>query len=494
MQTRHRIPTIFSIYMVDVLCCALGCVVLLWQVNFQEAEEQTALAKEQTLSASSALENLAKANLDLEDKTKQILRLTLDLESNLNLALTTKKKYDDALKAKAQLEALLSEKLLDLDNLSKKHTDLAKKNEDDAKKSAAELAEQLRQNFDLSKKIKEAQLLLAGLEKDLLARKGEVTTAARKVEDQKALLELAEIGRRKLEAQLDELRILGKLQLARSGTLESDLDRSRKELLAIAKQYQELLQAHAVLSGRLTTNGKDLDISKDLATKLMEEKLLLLKQAANMRKLADSRFAGIALTGNRVVFLVDMSGSMELVDENTLDPDKWPTVANTVGQVMQSLPDLKQYQVVLFSDKIRYVLGTEGKWIDYDPVSSVKATVEAIKAVKPKGGTNMHLAFQETFRYRGAGLDTVYFFSDGLPTSGEGLPADRSKLTDTQITDILGRHIRNSLKKDWNQPLAKRPRVRINTIGFFYESPEVGAFLWALAREHDGSFVGMSRP
>jgi hypothetical protein len=37
-------------------------------------------------------------------------------------------------------------------------------------------------------------------------------------------------------------------------------------------------------------------------------------------------------------------------------------------------------------------------------------------------------------------------------------------------------------------------RVRINSIGFFYESPEVGAFLWALSRENDGSFVGMSRP
>ena len=39
-----------------------------------------------------------------------------------------------------------------------------------------------------------------------------------------------------------------------------------------------------------------------------------------------------------------------------------------------------------------------------------------------------------------------------------------------------------------------RPRVRINAVGFFYESPEVGAFLWALARENDGSFVGMSKP
>ena len=42
MKTRHKIPAVFSIYMVDVLCCALGCVILLWQLYHQDAEEQAA--------------------------------------------------------------------------------------------------------------------------------------------------------------------------------------------------------------------------------------------------------------------------------------------------------------------------------------------------------------------------------------------------------------------------------------------------------------------
>ena len=37
MQTRHRVPTIFTLYMVDVFCCALGCVILLWLANAREA-------------------------------------------------------------------------------------------------------------------------------------------------------------------------------------------------------------------------------------------------------------------------------------------------------------------------------------------------------------------------------------------------------------------------------------------------------------------------
>ncbi len=33
MRVRHKIPSIFNLSMVDVLCCALGCVILLWLIN-----------------------------------------------------------------------------------------------------------------------------------------------------------------------------------------------------------------------------------------------------------------------------------------------------------------------------------------------------------------------------------------------------------------------------------------------------------------------------
>src|SRR4029453_14808668 len=44
MKTRHRIPSIFNLSMVDVLCCALGCVILLWLLNLREAKQRAALA------------------------------------------------------------------------------------------------------------------------------------------------------------------------------------------------------------------------------------------------------------------------------------------------------------------------------------------------------------------------------------------------------------------------------------------------------------------
>ena len=212
-----------------------------------------------------------------------------------------------------------------------------------------------------------------------------------------------------------------------------------------------------------------------------------------MREDGKHRFAGITLSGQNVLFLVDMSGSMAMTDENNLDPDKWPEVCGTVGKIMRSMPNLKKYQVILFSDKVRYPLGRNGRWLDFEIGATPRIVTNTLKAVKPKGETNMADVFEEAFRYRTDGMDTIYLVSDGLPNAGAGLPAESSNLSETQKTEYCSKYIRARLKNVLNRPNGDRSKVRINTIGFFFESPDVGAFLWALAREHDGSFVGMSK-
>jgi hypothetical protein len=208
---------------------------------------------------------------------------------------------------------------------------------------------------------------------------------------------------------------------------------------------------------------------------------------------AEQRFEGIALTGRSVLFLVDMSGSMDLVDEKTPDSAKWAGVRETLQKVMRSLPQLERFQVILFSDHTLYPMGSDGRWLTYDPKASVESVGKALAAVTPKGNTNMYMALDAAFRFRSQGLDTIYLLSDGLPNIGEGLSADQARtMSETQRTDVLSRAVRTALKTRWNAPLAGRPRVRINAVGFFYESPDVGAFLWALARENERTLCQQS--
>jgi hypothetical protein len=101
-----------------------------------------------------------------------------------------------------------------------------------------------------------------------------------------------------------------------------------------------------------------------------------------------------------------MSGSMELTDERTPAPGKWRAVRDTLAQLMKSLPELEKFQVILFSDRVTYPLGGDGRWLDYDAKSADRAGA-ALATVRPQGNTDLYSAFDAAFRLRDAGLDTV---------------------------------------------------------------------------------------
>jgi hypothetical protein len=515
MAIRHRVPTIFSIYMVDVLCCALGCVILLWQVSFQEAEQQTAEAKKQTqevmkqtLAAElrgnqlqESLDKLKNARLSISSLTSEIdsLKVALDAsqkkEVQVTLMLDDKRKALDAaeqlaLVRKKEYEALKETHALALAALEKfrgANKDLEAK----TNLAALELTEKLKANAALLLKIAAAEGRVKDLEKDLDDKTASLLLTGKKLDDRS--LKLSEVERLANLLGKEKLELLAKLKTAdlRVRIMESDLTRLLGESAETQKRMAELLKDKDALNARLSLSAKDLE---------------------KIRTASENRFAGITLTGKKVVFMVDMSGSMELTDLKTEDPDKWPFLCETIARILLSLLDVTHYQVILFSDRVSYPLANDGRWFEVkDKAKDAKAVADQLKAVKPKGPTNMYAAFEETFRFRAMGMDTIYVFSDGLPNDGPKVVVDLRKaelqkqpdgkgstlpnrqLTEQEITEAHAKYLRTKLKDDWNKTSPRAPKVRINTIGFFYESPDVGAFLWALAREHDGSFVGMNK-
>lgn len=460
MPVRHKIPTIFNIYMVDVLCCALGCVVLLWQVSYQDATDRGDALE-------TSLNDLKGAQLSLRSLHSEIDNLKVSLDSTQKKEVQVTLALDDTRKALDAAEKLALVRKKDYDVLRETHD------------FAQAAFEKLRSQF-----------------KDLESRSK--LTGTELTEKIKANVALAEkLGELEKAVQVlgkDNLETLAKLKTAnlRVRLLEDNLGRSQTEATESRKKVDALLKDKDAMNLRMTVSSKDIETLQAALAKLSAENLETIRKARLVQAAAQNRFAGITLTGRKVVFMVDMSGSMELTDENTADPDKWPLVCDTVARILESLLDVTHYQVILFSDKVRYPLGNEGRWIEVrDRDQDAKAIATQLKTMRPQGPTNMYAAFDEAFKLRPQGLDTIYVFSDGLPNDGPGLPTASGKLNESAITAALSKHLRGKLKDDWN---AKRPntsRVRINTIGFFYESPELGAFLWALSRENDGSFVGL---
>jgi hypothetical protein len=440
-------------WMLDVFCCALGCVTLLWLLNIREAKLEAARAST-AITDLAETRNVLVATKEEYDKTKKVLLADIEL-------------------LKGKLAAVVAERDETAKQLALSKTEVTE--------LSAKLATALTSIQDLDD-------LLARKQKDVkdLAAKLRVSTTS--AEELAKLLRQKERERDdvmaktvKLEEQLNDAD--AKLRSARK-----EVDAATNDLASMKKTGNELSQARSTIADL----QKKLDDSNAHIIDLQGDKKKLADKFDRLRIESESKFAGIAMTGKRVVFLVDISGSMKLVDEKTVAPAKWPTVCETVAKVMRSLPDLDQYQVVIFSRRADYLFGT-GEWLPYKGEESIKKVHDALRATEPVGDTNMYAAFDLAFRLKPAGLDTIYLFSDGLPTSGVGLTPEQQKLSDDKQTEILSNYIRQTMGRTWN-PKTAAQRVRINCLGFFYESPEVGAFLWALARENEGSFVGMSKP
>ncbi len=481
MKTRRTSPTLVSMWMLDVFCCALGCVIMLWVLESLSSTEHAKKAKTAVVQLNSTrLELVAtkeqlqsterKLSGTIDELQTQLATLTTDLSTvkkNLAVATTDVKTLQTAL-AGATEELADSKKALTLktDDLTDAKSKLAKTETrvqslidslQKKEKTAAELATQVRIATEAEAIL---QKMLADRKADYEALASQKKMADDRLTDIDAKFRMLEKESKDTTAAL-----------AMSKKSEGELGLARTTIKDLQKKIDD-------------TNASIIDLQGD--------KKKLADKVDQLRIESENKFAGIAMTGKRVVFLIDISGSMKLLDEKTSAPNKWPIVIETVGKVMRTIPDLEKFQCVVFSRDSKYLFG-RGEWQDYRGEASLKRVAEALKATEPGGDTNLYAAFDLAFRLRSENLDTIYLFSDGLPTSGPGLtPQQEQTLPAGQQIDLLSKHLRTALKS-WNG-LRDSRRVKINSVGFFYESPEVGAFLWSLSRENEGSFVGMSRP
>jgi predicted nucleic acid-binding Zn-ribbon protein len=494
-------------WMLDVFCCALGCVTLLFLLNSRMATDAVTANKNALRDLQSADKRLAAAITSLESTKIRLISEAAEREK-LAAALTREEALRLALTADAdKLRTALTAAEKDQTD-TKKRLDLAR---DDAKAAQALLdsyqsdLKVIEKKADATAKDLAAARAQATDAADLLAKRKreadalakQMTTAATQMSELQKLVRAKDDEREVLTARADTMKKeLIDLE-ARLRATQRDLDVQLAATKAAAKAAgDELAQAKAQ-SAAAQAQIKDLSQKVNDANAsiidLQGDKAKLADKFDKMQRDSESRFAGIAMTGARVVFLVDMSGSMGKRDLNSLDNTKWATVAETVTKVMRSIPTLDKYQVIVFSSRANWLFGN-GEWQTYSGETSAKGVRDALLAVQPKDDTNMHAGFEKAFTLKPSGLDTIYLFSDGLPTSGPNLTPAQEALSESERGVILGKEVRELLARRWNAPAAGRSRVRINSVGFYFESAEVGAFLWAMSRENDGSFVGMSKP
>ncbi|HEV3384269.1 MAG TPA: VWA domain-containing protein [Gemmata sp.] len=515
MRIRHKQPTLVSMWMLDVFCCALGCVTLLFLLNSRMASDEANANRTALIDLQTIREKLAAAVTSLDATRLKLnseelgrrklsasvselegmkLKLTAEVEQLTRLLSTARTEKDDLAKklSTAQIDAKDAKALLDKTQLALNSAEA--KNVADAKELATIREKTTDADDLLRKKQKEVDVLAKKL-MDSTTAFDDLTRLLRKKDDERATMVKQTSD---LQKMLDDLN--AKLAAANK-QLETTAMAAK---LAAAKAEADLTTVKTKTSEELATARAQ---AKELLKKVDDANASIIDLQGDKQKIADkfdkfqketeARFAGIVMSGKRVVFLVDISGSMGKKDANTADPTKWPIVTETVTKVMRSIPGLEKYQVIIFSSAAKWLFGT-GDWIDYRGARSLEDVSTALLKVKPYDDTNLYAGLELAFRLRPSGLDAVYLFSDGLPTSGPGLTvAEQNRqppLSELELGERLGKYIRGTLNSDWNRMIPGKPKVMIHSVGFYFDSPDVGAFLWSLSRENGGSFVGMSKP
>ena len=152
------------------------------------------------------------------------------------------------------------------------------------------------------------------------------------------------------------------------------------------------------------------------------------------------RFFQIDVESDRVLFVLDFSGSM--AEPITLQggttaaggagttTTKAALVVAELEKLVLSLPDGAMVNMVVFSDEVR-VWRQEGNrptLVKLDDDSRDDLVANFLRNLRPSGATNLYGALEKALEFTGRGLhdkyyetafDTLYVISDGAPTAGE---------------------------------------------------------------------------
>lgn len=203
---------------------------------------------------------------------------------------------------------------------------------------------------------------------------------------------------------------------------------------------------------------------------------------------------GLKLGGKRTLILVDTSASM--LDETVVNvvrrklmneaarrrAPKWQRTVRTLNWLVANLQPGKKFQVYGFNTVARpAVRGTGNQWLRTSDPAKLKATMSSIDSLAPRGGTNLHKAF-DVIRHMTPKPDSVILLTDGLPTQGSG------KRTAATISGSDRLALFNSAVRGLTQG------VPVNILLFPMEGdPAAAAAFWDLAISTRGSFITPSR-
>jgi hypothetical protein len=185
-------------------------------------------------------------------------------------------------------------------------------------------------------------------------------------------------------------------------------------------------------------------------------------------------FYGIRTSSKRIVFCVDLSGSMDfpLDGVNGKEPPRIERARRELAQALGSLPEDARFNVVVYNSEVTV-------WKQKMQPATLKnrqAARKYVEKIAPTGATNIFDALATSMEIaaspgdRGGGdpeADTIFFLTDGQPTHGRIVDANQILEEITERNRVLG--------------------IVIHTIGVSRD--QNAGFLLNLAQRNHGRYV-----
>lgn len=423
---KEREINIFSISFIDVFCCALGAMILIFVLN------------------SSMLSNIIKdAVQKYRQKTEEAKKERALAVKSRNAARISR---DEAIKAKAQAlqsrndaekaeqEALESKKLAIIARDEAQKSRIAAM---EAERKSKKTTQRLNTTLEKAKQMyiaqREANKILKKRNKDLedINQTLRDLIKSNKMQDKKLRVILTKykklqknyaILRKNKNALKEKIIILNsdKTKLTEEQKLlEKWYKEAKRKNTLLRGRYEKLINRNNNLSSRLGSKSNQLrSRERIIAQKEREirnreiEITIKEKQIIRLRKLlekkADKSLFGIKLKYQRIVFLFDRSGS--IIQNN------WKSVIINTCKEILSQCEVDEFAIIAFSSRMAFFPQRRGVMAAGGKRNNTRAINWLKNSVRFGGSTHLHQALEIAYEEYG-NLDAIFLITDGLPSA-----------------------------------------------------------------------------
>ena len=443
---------IFNISFLDLFCCALGAMILIFVLNSkfltgtikdvvakykkkaEEAKLEKIEARKERAKARKARELAYKKRniaIDARDRAEKAEQIAIE---NYRLAQIAKK---EALKQKKLAQSAIQKaqeakakiiQSLQHEIILRNQLEIAKKQLEEKNSSLQNINKNIRELLNKSKKQDEKI-------KNILTNYASLEEKYKQL--QKINLQLTK------KVQIYDNK---KQQLSNDNQkLEDWYKNAREKIDNLNSQYQKILLKNKALNKRFLEKTRELKkIEKELQKKELEihqQELIALKKERKVEKLkkiiqqkGDKSLFGIKLGYHRILFLFDRSGS--IIQNN------WKNVIiNTCKEILQHC-EIEEFAIIAFSSDMLF-FPPKGIMLGGGAANKEKAINWLNHKVYFGGTTHLHEALKIAYEHYD-NLDAIFLLTDGLPSARN---RSSESLQQEIITYIKEKKQQNNLTK-----------------------------------------------